>query len=468
MDARLFDLNIERILEAWDNSHAVRELIANALDEQVLSRSAEVSIKKDPAGVWSIRDYGRGLRYDHFTQNENPEKLKAAGRVIGKFGIGLKDAVATLTRNGIAVEFQSKHAVITFEQCGKHGFADVVTLHANVAPPRDPRFKGTEVKFGGLKDADLVTAKAFFLKFSGEETIEATRLGSILKKTGPRGRIYVAGLLIAEEENFAFSYNITSMTEAMRKSLNRERTNVGRTAYSDRVKAMLLASASQTVAESLAAQLRALQSGVASDEVKWKDVAIHACKILNKTGNCVFVTSYQLTENADAIDAARSDGKQIVVVPDAIYDDIRGQGDLDGNPIRDLAVFQTEWNDSFTFDWVEPEQLTALERETFAHAKTLCRFAGGLPKKVRSIKISQTMRRDFLSGVDAVGLWDPATGDVVIRRDQLKSVKTFAATLLHEVAHASSGAGDLSRDFEDALTVLLGAVATTALATAPA
>ena len=84
-DVRLFDLNIETILEAWDNSHAVRELIANALDEQVLTGTPEVEIAKDRAGDWSIRDWGRGLRYEHFTQNENPEKLEAAGRVIGKF-----------------------------------------------------------------------------------------------------------------------------------------------------------------------------------------------------------------------------------------------------------------------------------------------------------------------------------------------------------------------------------------------
>lgn len=34
---RYFDLNIEKVLEAWTISHALRELIANALDEQVLS-----------------------------------------------------------------------------------------------------------------------------------------------------------------------------------------------------------------------------------------------------------------------------------------------------------------------------------------------------------------------------------------------------------------------------------------------
>src|SRR6516165_6793690 len=42
------------------------------------------------------------------------------------------------------------------------------------------------------------------------------------------------------EENFAFSYNIISLPGVMRKAPNRERTNVGRTAYRDRVKQMLL------------------------------------------------------------------------------------------------------------------------------------------------------------------------------------------------------------------------------------
>jgi hypothetical protein len=36
---RKFDLNVEEILENWEVSHAVREIIANALDEQKLSES---------------------------------------------------------------------------------------------------------------------------------------------------------------------------------------------------------------------------------------------------------------------------------------------------------------------------------------------------------------------------------------------------------------------------------------------
>ena len=44
MEMRLFDLNIEKILEDWEVCHAVREIIANALDEQILTQSSEINI----------------------------------------------------------------------------------------------------------------------------------------------------------------------------------------------------------------------------------------------------------------------------------------------------------------------------------------------------------------------------------------------------------------------------------------
>ena len=73
MGSRLFDLNIEEVLEAWEVSHAIREVISNALDEQLLSGTADIEIAKDPEGRWTVRDFGRGLRIEHFTLNENKE-----------------------------------------------------------------------------------------------------------------------------------------------------------------------------------------------------------------------------------------------------------------------------------------------------------------------------------------------------------------------------------------------------------
>ncbi len=463
-DSRLFDLNIEKILEAWDNAHAVRELIANALDEAVLTTSSDVEIGKDGVGRWVIRDFGRGLRYEHFTQNENPEKLRAIGRVIGKFGVGLKDAMATLDRNRVRVEIESRYGVITLAQRGKHGFGDVVTLHAAVNDPRDPGFVGTAVRLEGLADADMHRAKSFFLRFSNERVLEETRVGQILSKMNEVSRIYVAGLLIAEEENFAFSYNITSLTEPMKKALNRERTHVGRTAYSERVKAMLLQTQSQFIAKTLASELMKVERGTQRDEVGWKDVAVHACKLLNANGKFLFVTSTQLILNANAIDKARNDGVQIVTIPDSIHHEIAGSVDVMGIPIRDLGVYETEWNDSFSFEWITVNDMNSEERSIFNRMSDIAALVGGLPGHVRAVRISRTMRQDFVSGSDALGLWDPETSSIVVRRDQLKSLQEFSATLLHELAHARSGHGDVKRQFEEELTQLLGRTAAAALA----
>ena len=57
----------------WTVVDALREIIANALDEAAITRTADPRITADGRD-WVIRDFGRGLRYDHFTQKESDEK----------------------------------------------------------------------------------------------------------------------------------------------------------------------------------------------------------------------------------------------------------------------------------------------------------------------------------------------------------------------------------------------------------
>ena len=85
-DVKKFDLNIEKVLEDWGIPHAIREVIANALDEQALTNTKNVEVTKDKLGRWHIRDYGRGLRHEHLTQNENKEKLGSSGNRVGEIG----------------------------------------------------------------------------------------------------------------------------------------------------------------------------------------------------------------------------------------------------------------------------------------------------------------------------------------------------------------------------------------------
>jgi len=450
-----FDLNIEEVLEDWEVYHAIREIIANAIDEQILTNTQDIEIKKEK-NYYVIRDYGRGIRYEHLTQNENEEKISNPELVIGKFGVGLKDALATFDRHKISIVIKSKFGDITIDKSSKHGFEDVITLHAIISSPSEIDIVGTKVILNGCTKDDVEKAKSLFLKFSGEQMLEKTQYGEILKKSSV-SKIYINGIKVAEEDNFLFSYNITSLTSAMRKALNRERTHVGRTAYTERVKSILLSSNNEKVARFLVEDLEGYQRGTEHDEMKYIDVAVHACKILNTSSSVVFVTPEQLQYDTMAVDNARRDGLSIIVIPETISQKINGLEDLSGNIIRDLKLYNTEWNQSFEFKFVKPDKLTRSEREIFEKTSEIFKLIGGKPKSIKEVAISETMRREE-SGSEAVGLWEPDKGRLVIKREQLKNLESYAGTLLHEAAHALSGAGDVSREFESELTNIIGQI----------
>jgi hypothetical protein len=462
IESKPFDLNIERILEDWEVYHALREVIANALDEQQLTETREIEITKDEGDKWRVRDYGRGLKYEHLTQKENAEKLMNPN-IIGKFGIGLKDGLATFDRHNVNVLIKSKYGDITLGKLKKHGFEDIKTLHAYILPPSNPHLIGTEFTFIGISDSDVKKAKDLFLKFSGEPTIEKTKYGNVLEKRTNIARIYINGVKVAEEDNFLFSYNITALNEAIRKALNRERSNVGRSAYSERVRSILVSSSSKEIARNLADDLKGYESGEIHDELKWLDVQEHAVKILNSLEKVVFLTPEELANETMMVSEAKEAGYEIVSIPSNLKKRIHGQIDNTGKPIRDLGQFSIEYNESFEFRFVEPKDLKTQEKKVFDKTDEILNLIGGKPKVVKEIKISETMRNQLGSFVEAEGLWEVQTGRIIVKRSTLTSTEKYAGTLLHEVAHALSGANDVSREFECKLTQMTGIVSSKAL-----
>lgn len=455
-----FDLNIDRMLENWEVFHAIREIIANALDEQILTDTRDISISQEGCDQWRIRDFGRGLRYEHFTMNENQEKLDHPG-LIGKFGVGLKDALATFDRLGIKTRIRSKFCDVSFDRFEKHDFSDVITLHACISDPSDTAFVGTEFILKGCSIEDIENAKQLFLRFSGEENLEKTQYGEVLRKAGKTSCIYINGIRVAEEENFLFSYNITSLTSTIKKALNRERTNVGRTAYSDRVKSILLASSSEVVAKVLVDDLCNFGCGTLHDEMKWTDVSVHASKITNTSGKVLFLTDEEIMSAPNFVEEARAIGRQIITIPSTVKEKLSGQVDTEGNAIQDLSNFVSEWNDCFDFKFVSPEMLEDVERSVFDMTGRISDLVGGLPSRVQSVRISEKMRPETGSFSEAQGVW---TGtEIIIKRSMLASVERYCATLLHEIAHARSGESDITIGFEQELTSLLGMIASKAL-----
>jgi hypothetical protein len=322
----------------------------------------------------------------------------------------------------------------------------------------------------GVTDADVARAKEFFLAFAGDEVLEETSVGAVLRRAPGRAkaRIYVRGLAVAEEDNFLFSYNVSEVNTALRRALNRERTNVGRTAYTNRIQKVLLGCTSAAVVDLLVADLAAFDAGRMHDELGWTEVGVHACRKLSSRDKVLFLTAAQLAQRSALIVHAQDDGCRLIVVPDVVHRRLAGLQDDDEQPPRTLDVYRHERARSFQYRFVEPAQLTSAEQAVYALAEPLLAPAGilRLGGTIRAVRISETMRLDETDN-ECVGVWEAGERWIIVRRDQLGDRATFAGTLLHEAAHATSGADDYSRAFEQALTSLLGRIAISALSAEP-
>jgi len=454
---RKFDLNIEEILENWDISHAVREIIANALDEQKLTNTNDIKIFKDNNGSYHIKDFGRGLNYDHFTQNENKEKIDTDG-IIGKFGIGLKDALATFDRHNIEIKIISKYGIFTINKAEKQGFDNITTLHVYSEHSLDTNFIGTEFILSNIKTEDIEKAKNMFLLFSGDITLDETKYGTIIDKGYGTGYIYINGVKVAEEENFLFSYNITKLNSTINKALNRERVNVGRSAYTNSIKSILLDSINKNVMEQLSSDFQNYTYGTLHDELKWIDIQEHAIKILNKSGNVIFSTTNEISSSPDLIDEAHRSGYTIINIPENLKDKVQNNIDLDGEQIREFDYFKEERNENFEFDFISPNKLTLHEKNIYETIPNILNCIGGKPYNVKEILISETMQSDDYSYCEADGLFLSHENKIVIKRSILSDKERFIGVLLHELAHAKSGYTDITREFENELTNFLGII----------
>jgi len=162
--------------------------------------------------------------------------------------------------------------------------------------------------------------------------------------------------------------------------------------------------------------------------------------------------------NPDMIEEAKASGHQIVLIPENLKEKIKGGLDFSGKPIIDISQFATNYNDSFSFEFVNVENLTKSEREVFDLTDKILNLIGGKPRNVLEIKLSTTMRKDFFSQKEILGLWDANTNTIIILRKILSSITDYSGTLIHETIHAKSGFGDVDRNFEHELTIAIGQV----------
>jgi hypothetical protein len=460
---KLFDLNIEEMLENWEVHHALREVIANALDERVLSDSEPIEIFADDEGRWHVRDYGRGLEIADFTLSEDPEKLNASSGVIGSFGVGLKDALATFHRRGVDVEIRSSWGTYWLDTAEKHNFDEIETLHVRYDDaPTD--IQGTDFMLRGVTRQDVDLAKSLFMAFAGENVIETTPYGQILRRHPQGARVYIQGVLANEEPNFLFSYNITDLTPGMKKRLNRERFNVGRTVYAPRIRSILKEAESPVVHERLVEAVRDQSAGPTYDEMGWIEISQMALNLMPKQRKVVYFTEDEIESRPDVFSSVLSEGYEPVTITEQQKERLerqemqtpaRGQASEPSasSEVRTVVRYVEEFRKSFEYQFVGPVSLDPAERAVYEKTREIVAVVGLDPESAPEVRISETLP---FSRQRAGGTWDPSLQAVIVERGKLASLPEYAATVLHELVRATAQVAYLTPEFERVLTRYLG------------
>jgi transcriptional regulator with XRE-family HTH domain len=185
----------------WGPAEGVREIIANALDEDSKPRIEFV-------GDWlEIDDSGPGLPRAGLVlgvSRDNRTGQRKAADQIGQFGEGLAVGCLVLARAGIpmrvdTVGYSLEPRIAASEQLG----ADV--LHLDFLAGDPDRAQGTPVR---IRCSKKIAKKAisYFLSLADPDYRPATGAGRVIDSL--RGRVYLGGVFVQERKDLHFSYDL--------------------------------------------------------------------------------------------------------------------------------------------------------------------------------------------------------------------------------------------------------------------
>jgi hypothetical protein len=174
---------------------------------------------------------------------------------------------------------------------------------------------------------------------------------------------------------------------------------------------------------------------------------------MHKRREVAYLTEEEIQTKPNVLDNVRGDGYQVVVITEQQKTKLERQVETGGPEVRTLKTYVKEYHESFQYKFVEPKNLTQEEQRIFDFTPKILSLVGITGGRVPEVRISETMR---VTADDTEGVWDSALKTIIIKRSKLATLIGYAATLLHEVGHATTGTVDATRAFESVLTDYLG------------
>lgn len=408
---QIHSLNLSpRYAPNWGAWEIAREIISNAIDA-------------DPN--YRVTAHGSD-RLEIFT-NTAPdlaelfvigEGTKApGGSTIGQFGEGFKLSALTITRmHGASITVELPTCYIGFEFRENLG---VEVLHA-IVEPKDAITQGMSV---------LIEAQGIAHSFEGK--ILENRMPGCLPKTGVFMNVYCKGIWITQvDAKSCFDWNVADL------EINRDRNFAELSKIGQSVGSTIQRAIDDKMADALVLHCESWECGKPLSNVQWYS------NVYSKLGMAWERRFSGKVYPALRIDPLRKDaerfGYKFVQVEEGLYECLKAAGIKTAANLIPLFS-DTDFIDATKYepqiDWLRSfnDKLGIPSFSIRVFPNTMNLTLGFADMNERRIALNEGL---FSGG-----------------KDQL------AATYLHEAAHLMSGAKDETREFEFALTELLGKLA---------
>lgn len=400
----------------WHEFEVVREIIQNAIDEDE-QRGNKMTIEHDGERLF-VKNDGANLRAEAMLIGESG---KADRRLRGEHGEGLDLAMLVASRLGLNMEITTPESVWS----PRIRFSDDLNAHCLVVRmrPNVPRGNYVAVSLDLSAESWAKIRKRFTFI---DEPADAVRTGhgTLILDDDRIGDVYVKGIWVTRRPDFPFGIDLPNV------SLDRDRRMIQDFDLKwecGRVMAEALERQPQRFA---ARAYEMIEKKIPGAEY----ITPHVYR--NSLGAAALVEQFRAKHGPDAVpcrdlnDSMRLDGigYQGVLVEDSLATLIEHETGTSAQ-----VVEQHRFDVSRSYAWNE---LTETEQDNITEASAAIRRATDHPAASFAIEIV-----DFKAS-DLLGSCELESGAVRVARSQASDFYDLLTTLIHEIAHAQTSAGD--------------------------
>lgn len=432
------ELTIEENYVDWGLAEAVREFVQNGLDAETDGHPFTVTYDDRKETLLFVSE-GATLTTRTLLLGSTTKRGRADQ--IGKFGEGYKLALLALVNAGhpVVLRTADERWVPSVAPSMQFGGAKVLVISTLKRPTQD--LNAVSIEVGGVKaEAWQEIRQRFLVLVPPLLTARSTSHGAILFDEQHAGMIFAGGIFVEKIDDYRFGYDLPSRLV----SLDRDRRMVDRYQAESSI-ARLWGAICEQEPKHLEAFLALLGTG--APDVRAAKYCSNTSGVVKKALAARFRERFGdkaiPVSSEEEGEQARSIGRRGVVVPEAMREIISAET---GN----LATARDELRRQVATE-VGIEDLTGAEAQHWSRAVSLV-------SKVRShLRLAQ-FKIVVFPVPEMLGLYRPEPGKeptIEIARSTLASFKDVLTTVVHEVAHdTTGGAADASIDFEQALQAL--------------